>query len=241
MFWKRKAKCPVTEEDKVWVEEKLDWFQTNFIDVCEQPTFTPTKKYFPYDFRGTEEDAEFILDILGDYFQLNTRRIYLDFYDQSHTDLGMGMSTQRESKGAVGLYLQDGEENSILIEVGQLKDTTSLIATIAHELSHYLIMEEKGYYFEETENEFLTDMAVIAYGFGIFLGNSKFKFKQWSSGDGWGGWSASAQGYLPQQIIAYTMAEIQRRKNDLEPEWTTHMERNLKSYFNKSIRYIQEN
>jgi hypothetical protein len=83
-------------------------------------------------------------------------------------------------------------------------------------------------------------LTAIAYGFGIFLGNSKFRFKQWQSGDGWGGWSSSTQGYLPQQIIAYAMAEIQKRKNNLQPFWHDHLKRDFKKDFSKSLKYIEK-
>lgn len=240
MFWNRKVKCPITLADKTWVEETLDWFHTNFIDLTQQPTFTPVRKYFPHDFKGNEEDAEFLLDIMGGYFQLNTQRIRLDFFDESTLDLGPGLMTQKDGKGAAGYFMQSGYKFAISLEVNQLKDLDSLIATMAHEISHYLIMEEKGYHFEETENEYLTDMAVIVYGFGIFMGNSKFKFKQWSSGDGYGGWSMSNQGYLPQEVIAYAMAEIQRRKNDFEPSWTQYLNKSFRKLFEKSLKYVQQ-
>ena len=238
MFWKKKAKCPITDEDRIWVENTLNWFQTNFLALRKQPTFTPTRKYFPHKFEGVEEDAEFLLEQIGDYFQLNTRFIGLDFFDQSNLKLGPGLMTQQD-KGAAGYFRSAGYSYSISIEVNQLKDLNSLIATMAHELSHYLIMIEKGYHFEETKNELLTDMAVVAYGFGIFLGNSKFKFKQWSSGDGYGGWRMSSQGYLPQEVIAYAMAEIQRRKGELEPEWVKYMDKSFAKLFTKSTRYLQ--
>jgi len=213
MFWSNRKKCPGKSLDRIWIEKKLDWLNTNFINISKQPTILPTKKYFKSNFQGEEKDAYLVLEVLSTYFQINPSRIKLEFYSERSHELGRGMITQRDGVGSSGLFYSDGYESSILIEEQQLRRPNSLIATIAHELSHYLIMDEKGYYFEEEENELLTDLTAIAYGFGIFLGNSKFKFQQWQSSDGWGGWSSSTQGYLPQQIIAYTMAEIESRRN----------------------------
>ena len=238
MFWKKKNKCPVTAEDKEWIEEKLTWVDTNMIDLIRQPTVLPTKRYFDIDFSGKEQDAFDTLDIICDYFQVNPNRISLEFYSEESIQFDPGTQSKSES-GTAGLYFQDGDENTIMIEKSQLNMPNSLIATIAHELSHYIIMEEKGYYFEEVENEYLTDLTAIAYGFGIFLGNIKFRFNQWQFGDGWGGWSSSTQGYLPQQIIAYTMAEIQKRKNNLQPTWQDHLKKDFKKDFMKSLNYIE--
>lgn len=241
MFWKKKKKCPIKLEDKNWVEEKLDWINTNFIDISRQPTILPTRKYFKSEFKGDEEDAYLVLDVISDYFQINSSRIKLGFYTERSEDQDVenGTYTKQEGSGSAGLYIQDIDGCSIMIEMEQLKRPISLIATMAHELSHYLIMEEKGYYFDEYENEILTDLTAIAYGFGIFLGNSKFKFNQWQSGDGWGGWSSSTQGYLPQQVIAYVMAEIERRKGSYSAPWINFLEGSFQKDFEKSIKYLE--
>lgn len=242
MFWNRKTKCPVTVEDKEWIEKKLDWAHTNIINLKKQPTILPNAKYFEREFTGDEDDAHYILEVLSMYFQINPKNIYLDFYSEETQEFSSGLSTKRLSdSGSAGLYIQDGYKSSIKIEVQQLQQTQSLVATMAHELSHYIIMAEKGYFFQEPENELLTDLTAIAFGFGIFLGNSKFNFQQWSSGDGWGGWSASTKGYLPEQVIAYTMAEIQFRKGDLKPKWMDYLEGTFKKHFKKSLKYIGEN
>lgn len=242
MFWNRKIKCPIDLEDKKWVEDKVTWLNTNIIDIRRQPTILPTKKFFNINYSGKERDAFDTLDIMSDYFQIDTNMIQLKFYSEKPAKLDTHLRTQRDEGGTAGLYILDDDENTIMIEEQQLSQPNSLIATLAHELSHYIIMYEKGYHFEETENEFLTDLATIGFGFGIFLGNTKFNFKQWQSGDGWGGWSASTQGYLPEQVIAYTMAEIQNRKQNLEPDWVDHLHGDFKKQFKKSLKYIaQEN
>lgn len=241
MFWKRKVKCPVTEEDRQWIEEKIDWAHINIIDIQKQPTFLPTKKYFDIDFTGQEEEAHELLEVLSLYFQINPDRIHLGFYSEETHELDRGIVTQRDDdKGTAGLYIQDGHSNTILIEVQQLKNPQSLIATMAHELSHYILMEEKGYFFEEDENEWLTDLTSIAFGFGIFMGNTKFNFNQWQSADGWGGWSSSTQGYLPEQMIAYAMAFIQFRKKEMEVEWIHYLEGDFRRHFEKGMKYLNQ-
>jgi len=242
MFWNRKTKCPVTEQDRIWIEKKLDWVNTNVINLEKQPTILPDKKYFERDFTGDEDDAHYILEVLSLYFQINPKKIHLNFYSEETQKFSSGLRTERLKKaGTAGLYIQDGYKSFIEIEVQQLKKTPSLIATMAHELSHYILITDKGYFFEGDENEWLTDLTAIAFGFGIFMGNSRFQFNKWQNGDGWSGWSSSAQGYLPEQVIAYAMAEIQFRKKEMKPKWTNYLERGIKKYFQKSLKYIAEN
>ena len=46
MFWNRKKKLPITEEDRIWVDEDLNWLRTEFgkEHFQEIRTITPTKE-----------------------------------------------------------------------------------------------------------------------------------------------------------------------------------------------------
>ena len=238
MFWKRKQKCPINLEDKDWIVKHLNWIDKSIVKIENQPTILPTKKFFDGEFKGEEQDAEFVLKRIGEYCKIDIDNINLDFYSEESVRLDTGLMTEREGDGSAGLYIQNGGAFSILIEVQQLQKPNSLIAVIAHELSHFVLMGQKDVYLEGDENEWLTDLLAIAYGFGIFLGNTKFSFSQWQSGDGWGGWQYSTQGYLPQQIIAYAMAEIEIRRTNKIPNWTDYLKKDFKNDFQKSMKFL---
>lgn len=239
MFWKRKAKCPITLDDKEWLETQLKWIDENILKLKDQKTILPTKEYFDWEFKGEEEDALYVLKKIGSYFKVNTQLINIEFYTEEPIELDRGTITQQEEgTGTAGIYLQGGNEHTILIEVQQLKNPHSLIATLAHELSHYVLLGQHNFRLEGEENEWLTDLLAIAYGFGIFIGNSKFEFSQWHSGDGWGGWQYSTQGYLPQQIIAYAMAEIEIKRSQELPDWIDLLKKDFKHDFKNSMRYL---
>ena len=248
LFGKRKAKCPVTHEDGIWVENNLLWLDKRILNVAKQPTFLPTKNYFPYEFTGKEEDAEFVLETVCDMIGAARDNIRLNFFSTKTHYFGFGMGTQieRESEDdlAGGMYVFDDGRHEIAIEMGQLKDPVSLIAVIAHELCHYTLigMHEIGYS-DDTENEYLTDLLAIAYGFGVFLGNSQSYHKATNLGDGFTQTSIGKQGYLPRQVIAYAMALIQLHKNKTAviPDWSDMMNTELKKYFKKSLSFVDEN
>ena len=246
LFGKRKVKSPATHDDCIWVENNLLWLDKKILDVAKQPTFLPTKTYFNWDFRGDKADAEYLLDTICDMFGVNSSHIKLNYFDQSTQYFGGGMGTQIE-KGedtAAGYYVFDDGRHEILIELGQLKNTSSLIATIAHELSHYVLigLHEIGYN-DDQENEFLTDLLAIAYGFGIFLGNSAGYHRTIQTGDGYTATQIGKQGYLPAQVIGYAMGIIQLHKGKIAPtpDWVSYMQPDLKKNFQKSLAYIAEN
>jgi len=239
MFWKRKLKCPIKVEDSEWILNQLEWINDNVVNIRNQETILPTKKYFDWDFSGVEIDAEKVLKQVGEYCIIDTSEINLEIYSEEGIELDRGTITQKEEgEGTSGVFIQEEDEISILIEERQLKNPISLIATVVHELSHYKLIVGKGVILEGEENEWITDLLSIAYGFGIFIGNSKFEFSQFESGDGWGGWQYSIQGYLPQQITAHAMAEIEIRKRSEMPNWTKFLKNDFKTDFEKSMNYL---
>jgi hypothetical protein len=77
-----------------------------------------------------------------------------------------------------------------------IANPTSFVAIMAHELGHFLISSiEREPPGGEERLEFVTDIAAVFLGFGVFLVNSAFTFKQLDLGDSIG-WSARTQGYL---------------------------------------------
>jgi len=242
MFWNKNPKCPIKIEDKIWVEDNLNWLNKNVVNLISQQTILPTKKYFDWEFKGIEKDAEFVLKKIGEYCGVDTKKIELDFYSEEAIKLDSGTVTQKEEgTGTAGLYIQKENSFSILVEVQQLKRPNSLIATLAHELSHFVLIGQKEVHLDGDENEWLTDLLSIAFGFGVFIGNTKFEFKQWQTGDGWGGWQTSTQGYLPQQITAYAMAKIEIKRTKEMPNWINLLKKDFQRDFKKSMKYLSFN
>jgi len=169
MFWKKKIKCPIKQEDEMWITQHLEWLDENAVSLVDQPTFLPTKEYFDWTFTGSESDADFVLKQVGRYCRIITEGINLEFYSEESIELDRGLITQKEEgAGSAGMYVQNEGQFSILIDVQQLKKPLSLIATIAHELSHFILMGQRNIELEGVENEWLTDLLAIANGL-VFL------------------------------------------------------------------------
>lgn len=60
MFWNKKKKSRITEEDKVWVDEDLKWLRAEFGEehFMEIQTVTPTKKFYNRTFDGTKKEYD---------------------------------------------------------------------------------------------------------------------------------------------------------------------------------------
>jgi len=241
MFWNKKKKLPITKEDEIWVNEDLNWLRAEFGEehFKEIQTVTPTKDFYDRTFDGTEKDAEFILKRTMELMKIQDVEIRLDFFSDNIVEMEDGtlLTTPADMNGewesAAGTYEVNEKEIIISIETQQLKNPISLIATISHELSHQILLGENRI---EENDEYLTDLTAISYGFGIFIGNSKFQFAQTSTING-SAWQSSNQGYLPEQIIAYSMAWLSKERNE-KIEYSKYLKKSIKKYFDQSFEYL---
>lgn len=240
MFWNKKRKLPITNEDKIWVDEDLKWLRTEFGEkhFMEIQTVTPTKDFYERTFDGTEKDAEFILERTMELMDIRDVKIELNFFSDSPIEMDDGtvLSSPADISGswksAAGTFEQSNEGTIISIETQQLKNPISLIATISHELAHQILLGENRI---EENDEYLTDLTAITYGFGIFIGNTRFHF----SASGFG-WQSGGQGYLPEQIIAYAMAWLSKERNE-KTAYSQFLGKSIKKYFDQSLKWITEN
>ena len=245
LFWKNKDKLPVTDIDRQWIENGLILLEEMFgVEYFKSlVTVTPNRQYFDRQFTGTEEDAEFILERLITLMHIDAWEIELKFYSNSPTQFSEGIvaTPQEKLKGSwkstSGRYIDNGlGYKEIWIELDLLKDANGLVATMAHELSHYKLL---GEYRMEDNDEFLTDLTAVAFGFGIFKGNSYFKFEQWQSNTHQG-WQMQRKGYLPEQMIAYSMAWLAHYRNE-DVSWKHYLNKAMRKYFEQSYEYIAQN
>ncbi len=243
MFWNKKSKLPVTPEDKQWVEEALIAIKSDFGDYFnDATTILPTKEFYDYDITGTEADAVFVLEQTKIYFALETLDVKLRYFSDEPVLMADGsiLSSPADQTGkwnsAAGTYQQKDGEIIISIETSLLKNPEMLIATIAHELSHYILLEE---FKVQKNDEYITDLVAVACGFGIFLGNTRFKHSTFKTFTG-EGWQTQRTGYLPEQVTAYAMAWLCTVRNE-DTYWKHMLNDSMLKFFNKSLEYIQQN
>jgi hypothetical protein len=244
-FWQKKSEPPITENDKEWIEHSLlvlaEMFTPEFFRSLV--TITPDKHYFDRNFTGTEEDVHFILETVASIMNIKPWEIQLMFFSEQPTRFSEGVSATPPEKLKGRWKSSDGElvdkgfgHKEIWIELGQMNDPISLIATISTELAKYKLMDE---YAVKDDINILSDLTSIIFGFGIFKGNSYFKFAQWT-GTTHQGWQMQKRGGLPEPIIAYVMAWLAHyRREDIS--WQHYLNKTMKNYFEKSYKYIKQN
>jgi hypothetical protein len=122
--------------------------------------------------------------------------------DQSTRSLAM-VAPQKYALGTFGVA---GNRIVISYVPSLLKRPEQLIATLAHELAHYLLATRReAPPCEEDEREFLTDLAAVYLGFGVFLANARFFHESYEHGPTHG-WRMGHSGYLPEPDLIFALA-----------------------------------
>jgi hypothetical protein len=238
MFWS-KPKSPITTEDEEWTEGNLNWLIDEFKDP-KVKTITPSKEFFDYKFTGQQKDAEYILETVKKLMDVQSNNFELKYFSE-HNEKDYQKYGVSKSEGlndsfeyATGTYQETESGPTIIsIETRQLKNPVALIATISHELAHHKLLGENRI---EENDEFLTDLTAIFFGFGIFLNNSKFNFSQWQD-DSHQGWAMNTSGYLPKQIINFAIAYLNYYRQD-ETDVHEYLDKEGSKIYKKSLKYL---
>jgi hypothetical protein len=244
-FWQKNEQPPITENDMIWVENNLLWFAELLTPEVFRSlhTITADKQYFDHDFKGTEADADFILQRVSSIMNIKPWEIQLMFFSDQPTRFTDGITATPSEKIKGGWSRKNSElvdngygNKEIWIEIEQLRDTVNLIATMSVELAKYKLTSE---YAIEDDIHTLADFASLVFGFGIFRANGYFKFAQWT-GNRYQGWRMQKRGGLPEPIIMYVMAWLAHYRQE-DTSWKKHLNRTVRKYFEQSAAYIEKN
>jgi hypothetical protein len=200
----------------------------------------PTPEFFPIAGEG-EQLAEGLLLQVKVHAGMQAWPVTLETHDDAPTHeeaFGRIAHDGSSDRGAAGTFRGHGGgglRNVITYSPRLLGEPENLVATLAHEIGHYLLSTAKtappgGWDWEEQA----TDACAVFLGFGVFLANSAFSFSQYTDGK-WIGWRSSRLGYLNQHTLAYALGLFLRlRRLDPKPA-LKHLSTNSRSYLKHAL------
>jgi hypothetical protein len=230
---------PVTSEEKNWIEESFLWLMNDIgFDPLRSPIILPTPEFFPDPYAGQQEDVMPMLHRLCEYMSVDADALKLEFYSESRDEYLRTLPYyEGKNAGTAGHYRIRKGKQIIGIEISQLGNTTSLVATLAHELGHAILLGEDRLSSTDDDHEPLTDLLTVYYGLGIFTANSAFQFSQFESG-GYHGWRAQTNGYLSEQMFGYALASYAWIRGEIKPDWYKYLDDSVKVHCQKSLKYL---
>jgi hypothetical protein len=224
-----------------WYFDTYAWlFKDNggFEHFSKRPLVLPTNEYFPLFCRGGEDLAEEVFGHVRRYTGIKYSGSIEPQDIQENPLSKVQVAASFKTRGAAGTFRMswDGDSPVITYDPRDLESLPNLIATFAHELSHFyhsrMAFENPG---GKDAYEPATDLTAIYLGFGVFQSNSAFNFSQKG-----GGWSSSHTGYLSELSMAYVLAIFTELQNRSPQEAAKHLKPNPRGYYNGAIRDLRK-
>jgi hypothetical protein len=242
LFRRNDNKFIIDESSREMIDSSFNWLITTFGNdfIKVQKILVPHYSDFPIVYNGQADCVIKTLEIVTTHMNVLPEEIELDLYTEGQSDIHTGsgrvfLRQIKDEKYTSGLYWgkQDDGKYHIGLERKKIKDPEKMVAVLAHEIAHIKLLGEGRI---EKNNESLTDLTTIIFGFGIFNANVSFKF--YHDYDSWG---YSKTGYLTQMEWGYALALYAYIRGERLPDWISYLTKNIRSDFKKSERFIDNN
>jgi len=225
----------------VWLEKAGAWLLNQFaLNIDDVTVVLPTTEFFPDPYRGEEDDVDNLLIRVCSYMGVSRDRLTVKLFSDEEKKIRDHLpSFESKGRDVAGHYRETSDLITISLSTAYLRDPMSLVAVIAHELGHVLLLADKKIARERKDHEFLTDLLTVQMGLGIFTANSAFRFTQWSGGFKQG-WKAERLGYLSEPMFGYALALFAWTRREGNPPWSKYLEGNVKDHFKSALKYLQK-
>lgn len=211
MFGLFAKKLPIDDEEFEWICACCKWFADEF-EGMERLRKTHTvlahASFFPRSSLTGERRAEEIFKQVAAHADMADWPCVLEpFEGERPTEIGPGLGLRHISEPSpAGTFSYQDGECWISYDVALLQRPHDLIATFAHELSHYLLHSAKSLPpGGEVLEEHATDLGAVFLGFGAFMANSARNFSQFQTAESQG-WENRQQGYLSELALVSAYA-----------------------------------
>ena len=227
MFGWFAPRCPLNTLDKVWVERRMQWLTRRFgiQRMRDARVILPTDEFFPDRYDCDEPSARICLDRMCKYLGVDSATIVLE------------VRSDDDMPGAAGLY-QMNERSKICIARSQLENPTRLLATLAHELSHELLLKGGHITRETSDHEQATDLLPVVLGAGIFLANATVVHASTSDGPV-NYFSISKHGYLSSITLGYALALFAFVRGENSPRWANYLRTDARVTLKKGLSFLR--
>jgi len=249
-------KLPVSDEDRQWVDEGFRRLEklVGRRRMLEAKIVLPTAEDFPDPYDGTPAAAEMLFCRVCTYMKVKRSSVELEVFPDETEQLHEILPYWRAdgAKRAAGMYVHHAKDASneeeqseekcmvVAIRSTQLKDPLALVATVAHELGHVILLGGRLLDPKTSDHEPMTDLLTVFLGLGIFTANSAGRFKQYQE-DRRQGWSMQRLGYLPEEVYGYALARFAAERGEHKAEWVKHLSTNIRAYFKRSHAWLVKN
>jgi hypothetical protein len=239
LSWFTAAKCPGDAETKEWIEDAFNWLlaEISAETLMEIELVLPTEKYFPDPLTGKPKDVRRMLERVCVFMDIDPKEVDLQLYSKALEDQARRTPANEQAGHPHFWYKKQKGKFNLRLEVTQAKNAESLVAAIAHELGHVILIGENRFDRARTDIESMADLLTVFYGFGVFTANSAVALAQARNMKYEGG-PHLRDGYITEEMYGYALALFSYARGESNPIWKKHLHVNVKHYFKQGFKYL---
>lgn len=230
-----RSRPPIEDHVIDWIFETYAWLLGEFGGMDElQATrlVLPTPEFYPIEGLEGRDLADELFLRTKEYARMldwPCRLVEHESDDDIHALMSL-LPHGYERRSAAGTFSYGGRVPTVSYDPRGLLQPMRLVATLAHELGHYLLAGARndppgGPDFEEPA----TDLAAVFMGFGIPMANGTFV----ASGTGW-----SRRGYLGEGDLSYALAIFAELLEIDDKTIRPHLRANPRAYIKQSRKHL---
>lgn len=230
---------PCDPAAKRWIEDRLRWLSRQFglHILLERSVILPTPEFFPDPWEPTPGGARRLFTRVCDYMGVDEEQVDLEFFNDTTSPSLLALDPTRGiAAGTWSGGSEPWERGTIRLEHSILDRPANLIGTMAHELAHQRLLGEGRISRDIFDNELLTDLTALFFGFGVFIANNTHK----STGalSHWPGNDLRRPEYLSEPMIGYALAVIAWHRDESRPPWSKHLTWTPRSVLKHALKYL---
>ena len=200
----------------------------------------PTKTFFPAEVHSEHEVASATFESVKSYAGMAEWQCQLIAQETDpNIHITPTIQIQNAPHSPAGTFQFHQNEATISFHPNLIQYPEKLVATFAHELSHYLTANTPEPPYGGWENwEFATDITATFLGFGVFMANSAFHFEQFTTSDSQG-WQTSRIGYLSEEEHVFSLAIFLKLLNIPFSQAQKHLKQSLKKLLKLADKQLE--
>jgi hypothetical protein len=233
------------KELEAWTFETWAWLMLRLGGMARlrrTPLVLASKDFFPPTDTEGAERGRYVFDMIRRWMGISDWACTLESYERppAHAHLG-GLAMVKGPGEPDGTFRIANGGPVISYALDLVPQPRVLIATLAHELSHYMVrdaMRQGSAPGGEAAHELATELCVAYSGFAVFGANTAFEFGQFQGG-GLQGWSSQRRGYFSERSWAFALGVFLALKGEAMP--TSVLKPNVADLTKGAMRYLSRN
>jgi len=231
------------KELEAWSLETWAWLMRNLGGMARlnrTPLVLPSKDFFPPTDTEGAERGRYIFDLVRRWMGVGEWACGLESYERAPANARLGgLAMVKGPSDPSGTFRTVNGQPVVSYALDLVDQPRVLIATLAHELSHYMIASAgpRGSIPGGAEaHELATELCVAYAGFAVFAANAAFEFEGHHFAGGHG-WSSQRRGYFSERSWAFALAVFLALKDETAPSGV--LKSGVADLTEKASRYLK--